>query len=150
MSLIQKLTLRNLDKFADHGLLVMRLGLGATFIAHGWPKLVGGPEKWTKVGGAMSSLGIDFAPQFWGFMAAITEVGGGALLILGLLTRPALLGLIFTMFVATMMHITKDHGFVKISHSLELGIAFAGMFLLGPGRFSLDHKLGNTDNTDDG
>ena len=35
-----------LDRYRDLGLLVMRVGLGLSFMAHGWPKLVGGPETW--------------------------------------------------------------------------------------------------------
>ncbi len=139
--MLAKLTLPQLDKFADWGLFAMRVGLGITFMMHGWPKVVGGPEKWEKVGGAMATLGIDFAPQFWGFMAAVTEFGGGLLLIAGFMTRPVLIPLMFTMAVATIMHISKDHGFVKISHSLEVGIAFFGMFLLGPGKYSVDEKF---------
>lgn len=143
--MLSKIALKNLDAFRDHGLLFLRVGLGLMFVAHGWPKLVGGPEKWEGVGGAMAHLGLDFAPQFWGFMAAITEVGGGLLLALGLLTRPVLIGLIFTMVVATWMHIAKDSGFVKISHPLKTLIMFIGLFLTGPGKFSVDAKLGLTE-----
>jgi len=146
--MLSKLSLKALDEFRDQGLLVLRVGLGIMFVLHGWPKLAGGPEKWEKVGGAVGTLGIDFAPQFWGFMAAMAEFGGGILLALGLLTRPALLGLIFTMFVAAWMHISKESGFPKISHPIELGITFMGLLLTGPGKFSLDARLGLTDTED--
>ncbi len=33
-------------KTLDFGILVFRLGIGLMFIFHGYPKLVGGPEKW--------------------------------------------------------------------------------------------------------
>lgn len=143
--MLSKLAFKQLDGFRDHGLLFLRVGLGMMFVVHGWPKLVGGPEKWEKVGGAMATLGLDFAPQFWGFMAAITEVGGGLLLALGLMTRPVLIGLIFTMVVATWMHISKDSGFPKISHPLKTAIMFIGLFIMGPGKFSIDARLGLTE-----
>ena len=62
-----------LNKHRHIGLLVLRIGIGLMFILHGAPKLFGGPEKWGQIGGAMSSLGIGFAPAFWGFMAAVSE-----------------------------------------------------------------------------
>lgn len=130
-----------LDKYRDHGLLFARVGLGLMFMAHGWPKVTGGPEKWAKLGSAMSSFGIDFAPTFWGFMGAFGEFGGGLLLAAGFMTRPALFLLISTMVVATMKHVDAGDPFTKWSHAAEAGITFVGLFLMGPGRFSLDWKL---------
>ena len=91
----------------NFGLLFLRIGIGVMFIMHGYPKIIGGPDKWEKLGGAMSHIGIDFAPVFWGFMAAFAEFGGGILLLLGLMFQPACLMLAFTMLVATMMHLGK-------------------------------------------
>lgn len=129
------------DKYRDHGLLFMRAGLGVMFMLHGWPKLVGGPERWERTGRAMSELGVDFAPQFWGFMAGFAEFGGGLALALGLATRPALLMLAFTMLVAALKHYNAGDGFGGWSHPVEAGITFVGLLLVGPGRFSLDHRL---------
>lgn len=132
----------------DIGLLAARVGLGLTFMfLHGLPKLLGGPERWERLGGAMGNLGINFAPTFWGFMAAIAEFGGGLLLALGLVTQPALLTLTFTMFVAALMHLNlppdnPNSGLKGASHAIEVGIAFIALFFTGPGRFSLDHLFG--------
>lgn len=89
-----------LDEHRDKGILMLRIGIGVMFMCHGFPKLTGGPEVWTKLGGAMSAIGIHFAPAFMGFMAAASEFGGGLLLILGLLTRPACFFLLTTMVAA--------------------------------------------------
>lgn len=130
------------DKWRDHGLLLMRLGLGTMFVLHGWPKMAGGAQGWTKLGGAMKHLGIDFAPTLWGFAGAFSEFGGGILLALGLLFRPACTLLLATMAVAASMHLGKGDGFVAASHAIEAGIVFLGLLLIGPGRFALDARRG--------
>ena len=52
----------HLDKQRDKGLLILRIGIGVMFMCHGFPKLAGGPEVWTKLGGALGALGIHFEP----------------------------------------------------------------------------------------
>lgn len=131
----------SLDKYRDAGLLMLRIGIGIMFILHGYPKLEGGPEVWARVGGALSHIGITFAPVYMGFMAAITEVGGGLLLILGLFTRPACLFLLVTMTVAAVMHISQGDPFSRYSHSVEAAILFFSLLFIGPGRFSLDQSI---------
>ncbi len=129
---------RFLDKYRDIGLLTLRVGIGAMFVLHGLPKLIAGPETWTMLGGSMKTLGVDFAPTVWGFMAAFSEFVGGLLLVLGFFTRPACFLLFSTMIVATMMHIGKGDPFLKYSHAMESGILFLSLILIGPGRYSLD------------
>lgn len=146
-------------KALDFALFVIRLGLGAMFILHGEGKMFGGPELWEKLGGSMSSLGIDFAPTFWGFMAAFAEFGGGILLILGLFTRPACFLLVITMMVATVKHLeVPDETIIdalveavapkpfkvrlaEASHAIEAACVFFGLMLIGPGKWSLDKKF---------
>lgn len=130
--------LDDLIKRRDLGLLVLRVGLGIMFIVHGAPKLMGGPELWTGIGGAMSNLGITFAPTFWGFMAGLAEAGGGVLLILGLWTRWASSVLTFTMIVAALHHLVKGDGVLRASHAIEAAVVFAALVLIGPGRYSVD------------
>lgn len=131
-----------LDRYKDHGLLLLRVGLGLMMIVvHGAPKLFGGPEVWAKVGGAMAMFGLDFAPTFWGFCAAMAEFGGGIALILGILVRPAAASLAFTMVVAAAMHLGMGEGLKGASHPIEIGFVFLGLILVGGGRFALDAKL---------
>lgn len=143
------LALMKLDRFADHGLLVARVGLGLMFVGHGLPKMMAGPEKWEKLGGAMSTFGIDFAPTFWGFMAAAVELFGGLLLAVGFMSRPALALLFVTMVVAATKHFVAGDGFKGYSHATEAAIMFASLFIIGPGKFSLDHKLFGSDDSEE-
>lgn len=130
-----------LDKHRDVGLLIVRVGLGCMFVVHGWPKLTGGPETWTKLGGAMETFGVTFAPMAWGLAAALSEAVGGALLALGLATRPAAAAMAFTMLVAVANHVADGGAFRSWSHAAEVGVVFLALILLGPGKYSLDARL---------
>ena len=130
-----------LNKHRHIGLLVLRIGIGLMFILHGAPKLFGGVEKWVKIGGAMASLGIGFAPAFWGFMAAVSEFFGGICLILGVAFRPACILLTITMLVAAISHLSRGDGLGGASHAIELGIVFLSLILIGAGKYSIDEKF---------
>jgi len=125
----------------DLGILIFRIGIGITFILHGYPKITGGVETWTRVGGAISYLGIDFYPAFWGFMAAISEFGGGILLATGMFFRTAIMFLFTTMFVATFMKYSKDLPFKEYAHSLELAIVLIAFLFIGAGKYKLQLKV---------
>ncbi len=130
------------------GVLIIRLGLGIMFLIHGIPKLMGGPAAWEGLGGAMASIGVDFAPVFWGFMAAIAETLGGLALITGFIFRPAMGMLVFTMFIAFMMHWTKGDPFIpSMSYPLELMLVFIGFLVAGPGNFTIP-EIFNKDGQD--
>jgi putative oxidoreductase len=121
------------------GLLILRLVVGAAFILHGWPKIQA-PFAW---------MGPDApVPGVLQFCAALAEFVGGMLLMAGLLTPLAALGLASTMVVAiVMVHLSKGHPFVGKpgTPSYELAAAYLSAVLailcLGPGRFSLDALL---------
>ncbi|WP_019949471.1 DoxX family protein [Hymenobacter aerophilus] len=125
----------------DLGLLLLRVGIGFMFTVHGYPKLTGGPAAWAEIGSTMKLVGLDFAPAFWGFLAAFAEAIGGQLLAVGLFFRWACVLLLGTMTVATIMHLSQGDGFSGYSHSLESAFLFLGLAFAGPGRFSLDEVL---------
>ncbi len=132
--------LSSFSKFRDTGLLILRAGLGICFIMHGYPKLAGGEQMWTMVGGAMSSMHIDFGHTIWGLLAAVAETLGGLLLILGFLFRPACIFLTITMIVASVAHLTKGEGFNGASHAIELAVVTFSLLFIGPGKYSADKK----------
>lgn len=132
--------LASFGKYRNTGLLIMRIGLGIMFMFHGYPKLLGGPEQWEAIGGAMKYIGIDFLPAVWGLLAGLTETFGGFLLLIGLAFRPVCLLLTFTMIIAACFHLNSNEGFMSASHAIELGFVFFGLSFIGPGSYSVDKK----------
>lgn len=132
--------LSNLGKYKNTGLLIIRVGLGIMFIYHGYPKVLGGPTTWAKIGTSTKYVGIHFLPVFWGFMAACSETFGGFLLIIGLAFRPVCLLLLCTLIVATLMHLATGGGLDQAAHAIEDAVVFAGLLFVGPGRYSVDGK----------
>ncbi len=130
-----------LGQYRDVGILLLRAGIGVMMVLHGWPKLAGGQQAWEKVGAAMSHLGISLWPVLWGFLAAMSETLGGALLAAGFLTRYAALFITFTMVVATTMMYHVGHGaFSEWSHPAEIGIICLSLVIIGAGKYSVDRS----------
>lgn len=130
---------KSLTKFHDAGLLFLRIALGSFFIyAHGWPKLAGGVARWKELGRATKHVGITFAPEFWGFMAAFSESVGCALFVLGLLFRPAAMLIATTLIVASITMYHTKGGLVAAAHPIELAIVFFSFIFIGPGKLSFD------------
>ena len=124
------------DRYRDAGLLLLRLGFGLTFFwFHGLPKLIGGPEGWERTGRAVGHVGITFGYQWWGLAAALSETVGGLLFASGLLFRPACLALLGVMTFATIEQYQR--AMPAPEHALKNAFVFAGMFLVGPGRWTL-------------
>jgi putative oxidoreductase len=122
---------------ASVGLLALRLVMGAAFIIHGWGKIQS-PLSWMPAEAPV--------PGFLQLLAAVAEFGGGILLILGLMTPLAALGLLCTMVGALLMvHFPNGDAFVQGDSTFELPLTYlaaALLFLLaGPGRFSADYAL---------
>ena len=117
------------------GLLELRLVMGAAFVVHGWSKIQN-PTGW---------MG-DALPGFVQVLPATAEFGGGLLLILGLLTPLAALGILCTMIGALLLvHFPRGDAFVGGESTFELPLTYlsaALLFLLaGPGRFSADYAI---------
>ncbi|HEY6162948.1 MAG TPA: DoxX family protein [Bacteroidia bacterium] len=123
------------------GLLILRLGIGILLITHGWPKIIGGTEMWEKVGHSMSMLGINFAPTFWGLMAALSEGLGGLLIAIGLFTRVAGSFVLFTMIIAALHHFNAGDGLGGASHALSLAVVGLALLFTGAGEYSIDRVV---------
>jgi putative oxidoreductase len=133
-----KFKLTFLDRFKDTALLIARFVVGAFFIfVHGYPKLGGGPERWEKLGSALSTLGIhDFHMDF-GFLAGLFEFIGGILIVLGLWFRPASLAIFMVLLVASARNLLTD-GWFAAAHPIEVMMLMLVFAFVGPGRYSVD------------
>ena len=129
--------MNSLDRLRPMGLLVLRFALGAIFLTHGYPKLVR-PNPEMQHMFAQHGLPAQFV-----YVAGILESFGGALLALGLFTRPAALLLAIEMAVA----IWKVHssGGILAVHLYEFPFALAAACIalatVGPGALSIDEGL---------
>ncbi len=123
-----------MDKERDWGLLVMRVVLGAVFIAHGWPKVMG-------IAGTISFFGNLGLPEFLAYVVAGVEVLGGAAMILGLWTQWA--GRLLAVDMLGAIYFVKwPRGFVG-GYEFELALlALAlGLSLVGPGSLTIRKLL---------
>jgi putative oxidoreductase len=132
--------LSKLNNYKNTGLLIIRIGLGAMMIFHGYPKMLGGPEGWLGLGSSTKYIGITFLPVIWGFLAALVETLGGFLLLIGLAFRPVCILLVMNMIVAAATHLGKGDGLQGASHAIELATVFVGLIFVGPGKYSVDKK----------
>jgi putative oxidoreductase len=132
---------KSLSQYADLGLLIGRLGIGAIYIVFGWHKLSGGQAAWAHIGHAMAYLGIGFMPNVWGLLAALAEFLGGILLVLGFLFRPATALILLTMFVAVVTSFRQHpHDFTDYSRPIEMLCILIVFLFVGPGKFSIDRE----------
>ncbi len=125
-------------------LLVLRCGLGAVMLAHGLNHIYGG-GKIAGTGRWFESLGMK-PGIVHAWLASITEVVGGALLILGLLTPFGGAAVVGVMLVAWITN-HKGNGFFIFrpgegwEYVMTLTLAGFAIAVLGPGEWSLDHAL---------
>lgn len=143
------------------GLLLLRTVIGTIMMLHGYPKLFGGEGKGEEVppeaketlgeafvdsveaggieqtAGMMENLGLP-NPKMQALAISLVEFGGGLMLVLGWMTRPAALAIAFSQLVA----INKVHAQQGVVGGYEFNatlIAGAGcLALAGPGKLSVD------------
>lgn len=124
---------------ADLGLLLIRIMLAVVFIYHGQGKLFGGLDGFA---GYLGSMNVPM-PEVAAFLAALSEFGGGLLLLAGVCFRIALWPLVFTMLVAAFTAHAGKFGIQDggMEYALSLAVITAGMALVGPGQLSLERFI---------
>jgi putative oxidoreductase len=130
---------------ADLTLLIFRAGLGVVFLAHGYNHIFGG-GKIAGTGRWFESLGMR-PGILHAWLASVTELGSGVLLLLGLATPLACAGVIGTMIVAWITNHLRNGFFIfrpgeGYEYVMTLTLAAIGLSGVGPGQWSLDYELG--------
>jgi putative oxidoreductase len=130
----------------DAALLILRLGVGLTFAAHGAQKLFGW---WDGIGirgwrGAVASMGYRPVTLFTA-VSALAEFGGGLLLAAGLFT-PLAGAVLIGQSVVIIGQVHWPNGFFNSKGGYEfplvLAAAAAALALVGAGAWSVDAAIG--------
>jgi putative oxidoreductase len=126
-----------LAKYADFGLLLLRVSIGLLFILYAAPALLGGPGAWTHFGAGARNWGLHSHFQLWGFLGAFFGCLGGVLIIFGLFFRIGVL-LVLVLAVGHAIGMMKGTGFRVALPSIEICFVLAGILFVGPGKYSVD------------
>lgn len=140
MSALNKIIATN----AAPAVILIRVAVGAIFLSEGIQKFLFPAE----VGaGRFAKIGLP-SPDVLGPFVGVFEILCGSLVLLGLLTRLAVVPLIVIMITAiwsTKIPILSDRGFWSMAHDsgTDLAMLLGSIFLLavGAGRLSLDAQL---------
>lgn len=121
-------------KNADAGILLIRLGLAAVFIGHGFQKVTG----MAMVVGFFSQLGL---PAFVAYLVAFGEIAAGLAMLLGFWTHWA--GKVIAIIMLGAIALAKfKTGFLG-GYELDLMLLLSalGITFMGPGAYSLEAKM---------
>lgn len=123
--------------------LVLRVLLGPTIAFHGYCKAFRG-GRLPGLTGWFGSM-VMRPPKVQAYLAVAAEIGGGALILLGLLNPLAAASLVGLMTVAWYT-VHRGKGFLITKdgweYNLVLAVAAVVLAMVGPGEWSLDHLLG--------
>lgn len=125
------------EKCGKEMYFVARLLVGFMFMLHG-------AQKFGLFGLEGQIVSFGWIPLWLGYVSALVELVGGALILLGLFTRPAaLLGAINMVFAYLIVH--SSQGWNPLLNKGELAVMYFAVFLIfiiyGAGKYSLEKAL---------
>ena len=124
----------------DYAALILRIGLGAMFLAHGLLKLL----VFTLPGTAGFFEQVGF-PGWTAYIVTFAEIGGGLLLISGFAVRAVSIALVPVLLGATFVHFGSGWLFTNPNGGWEypafLSLAAIVQALLGPGAYALQDRF---------
>lgn len=125
------------DLASSIGLLALRLGAGGLLLyGHGWGKLIHFSEWAAKF---PDPIGLGPTPSF--VLVTFAEVVCVILVMIGFATRLSVIPPIIFFAVAGFIHHAAD-AWPKRELAFIFAVPFVALLFTGPGRFSLDAKLG--------
>lgn len=126
--------------YQDWGPTILRLALGAAFIAHGYPKLF---KTYAGFAGWLDSIGLR-PGKFWALVVGVVELFGGIALVLGLATQIVAALIAVDMLVAMVKvkwgqakYVDTERGGWELD-LIYLAAALAILFT-GPGALAIDN-----------
>ena len=130
---------------AGYGLTILRIAVGVIFAAHGSQKLFGLFGGYGLAGTAQWMESIGLTPGYlMASLAGGTEFFAGLALIIGLLVRPAALGLAFLSLVAIFsVHISNGLFMANNGYEFALALLAGSIAVLieGAGKLSADRAI---------
>lgn len=125
----------------DGALLILRIIVGGIFIAHGIDKVF--MQGMDETVGQFSAWGVP-SPQLWGWVIALGEIIGGAVLVVGLLTTVVAAVMAFIpaagiYYVHASAGVFAEDGGIEFPALLIVSLIMVIVF--GAGRASLDGVL---------
>ena len=129
------------------GLLILRVAVGVVMIAHGYNHIFRG-GKIAGTAGWFESLGMK-PGILHAWLASLTELGAGAMLIFGFLTPLAAGGAVGVMLVALITNHLKNGFFIfrpGEGYEYVLTLLLTGLALgaIGAGEWSIDNSIDST------
>jgi putative oxidoreductase len=129
-------------QMADYAALLLRVSLALMFFAHAWLKIA----VFTPAGAAkyFESLGV---PGFFAYLTMAAEIGGGALLLLGVGTRWVALALV-PLMLGTIVLVHGKNGWLFTNkdggweYPAFWTVGLIALALLGNGAAALGPRLG--------
>jgi putative oxidoreductase len=130
----------------DLSLLILQVGVGLTFAAHGAQKLFGWWDGPGMAGWQAAIQHMGFRPaRLFAPLSAILELGGGLLLAAGLLT-PLVAAALVAQAIVIIGSVHWSNGFFNARSGFEfpllLGLGGAAIGLAGAGALSVDALIG--------
>ncbi|MDX1591790.1 MAG: DoxX family protein [Balneolaceae bacterium] len=128
-----------LSKNYNIALLLLRLGVAAVFIYHGWGKITGieGVQQF------FGNVGIPL-PGIMAWVVGITEFVGGIMVLTGFKIKIPSILLAIIMVVA-ILTVKMGQGFEAARVDILLLMMTSSLALMGSGSYSLDSMMGSKD-----
>lgn len=136
--------MKRIIRTANIPTIIIRLAVGLIFLSEGIQKYllpdVTGTERFEKIGFSN--------PSFWAYFTGTFEIICGIFILIGLLTRLAVIPLLIIMivaFITTKYPILIDKGFWSFAHEYRTDFAMTMLliylFMYGGGNYSIDKKI---------